>query len=349
MPINCLLRVGIFFLLAYAAIATADVSAPGTLIVLNKSDNSAMLFNLGSGTLTATLPTGHAPHEAAVSPDGRTLVVTNYGDRVRPGNSLTIIDLASKAVTKTIDLGKYERPHGVAFMPDGKRVLVTVEENRALITVDIQSGDVEQAIGTDQSVSHMVARSPDAKRAFVANIDSGSMTAVDLAKGQRIANVPTGEGAEGIAVTPDGKELWVTNRGADTITVLDPDTLTTVATLPSASFPIRIIFSHDGRYALVSNAKSGDVAVFDVKQRKEVRRVRLEISAVDDQSGRLFRNVFGSSPVPIGVLAHPDNRHAFVALSNADRVIVFDMDTGRILGEYATGTQPDGLAYTPLE
>ena len=34
-----------------------------------------------------------------------------------------------------------------------------------------------------------------------------------------LAQVKTGEGAEGIAVTPDGAEVWVTNRAADTISV----------------------------------------------------------------------------------------------------------------------------------
>ena len=48
----------------------------GTLVVLNKTEATASLIDLASGRVHATLPTGDGPHEAAVSPDGRTALVT---------------------------------------------------------------------------------------------------------------------------------------------------------------------------------------------------------------------------------------------------------------------------------
>lgn len=49
----------------------ADTKATGTLLVLNKSDNTVSMIDLASRKVLATLPTGVGPHEAAVSPDAR--------------------------------------------------------------------------------------------------------------------------------------------------------------------------------------------------------------------------------------------------------------------------------------
>ena len=51
----------------------------GTLIVLNKAEASVSLLDAASGGELYKLPTGAGPHEVAVSPDGRTAVVANYG------------------------------------------------------------------------------------------------------------------------------------------------------------------------------------------------------------------------------------------------------------------------------
>ena len=53
-----------------AVSATSFVQAD-TLVVLNKSEATASLVDLSSGTVRATLPTGDGPHEVAVSPGGR--------------------------------------------------------------------------------------------------------------------------------------------------------------------------------------------------------------------------------------------------------------------------------------
>jgi len=331
---------------AGAAPAAATAAKPrGTLIVLNKAEASASLINLDTGKVVATLPTGAGPHEAAVDRDGRFAIVTNYGTGPAPGSSLTLIDVPAAKVVRTLDLGKYRRPHGVAWLPDGRRVAVTCEENRALLLVEARSGRIEAAIDTDQAVSHMVAVSPDGRRAFVANIGSGSVTVIDLESKARVKNLPTGAGAEGIALQPDGKTLWVTNRAADTVSVVDTVTLEVAASLPSAAFPIRAAATPDGRFVLVSNAKSGDLAIFDAAGRIETRRVAMQRTA-EVTDGRLFGGQFGDSPVPIGILIHPDGKEAYVANANADAVAVVDLVEWSVRGWLRAGREPDGMAWS---
>ena len=329
-------------LLLMSGLTNAD-----TLVVLNKAEATASLIDLDSGEAVVTLPTGNGPHEAATSPDGRLVVGCNYGNRENPGSSLTVIDVAAARVVKTIDLGEYRRPHGVQWLADGKRVAVTAEENKALLVVDVATGTVEQVIATDQDVSHMVVLAPDGSRAFVANIGSGSMTAIDLVKGERIANVVTGEGAEGIDITPDGREVWVTNRAADTVSVIDAKTLEILDSLDSATFPIRAKLTPDGRNVLVSHARSADISVIDVKARKELRRISRQKGSVDNE-GKLFGDQFGESSIPIGVVMDPSGKRAWVALAGSDLIPEPDLTTWQITRVLKAGKEPDGMTYSPV-
>ena len=51
----------------------------GTLVVSNMNDHTATVIDAATGRVHATLPTGEGPHEVAVSHDGRTALVSNYG------------------------------------------------------------------------------------------------------------------------------------------------------------------------------------------------------------------------------------------------------------------------------
>ncbi len=342
---------------AAVAFATPSIApaSQGTLVVLNKSDATATLIDLDSGSTVATLPTGDGPHEGAVSPDGRLVLVTNYGGRDAPGSTLTVIDVPAAKVAKTIDLGEYRRPHGVVWLRDGRRALVTAEENQSLLVVEVESGRVVKTIATGQDVSHMVAVTPDEMRAFVANIGSGSVTVLDLDAGQHVKDVKTGAGAEGIEITPSGKEVWVTNRAADTISILDAATLEVVRELnvkaglePDAKpFPIRARATPDGKHVLVSTPGAGEVAVFDAATRELLRRIPMKLKA-ESVDGRLFGGQFGASSVPIGILIPSGGKRAYVANANADAVAIIDLETWEVVGSLKAGREPDGMAWSPL-
>lgn len=318
-----------------------------TLVVANKSEATVSLVDLKSAEVKATLPTGEGPHEVAISSDGGRAVITNYGIRGKPGSTLTVLDIPRAKVLATLDLGKYTRPHGVVWTAGDRELVVTAEDHKALLRVEVETGRILAAIPTGQEVSHMVALTPDGTRAFVANIGSGSVTAVDLARGKALASVPTGEGAEGVDVSPDGKFVWVTNRAADTVSVLDAGSLEIVGTLPSKAFPIRAKILPDGSFLLVSNARSGDLAVIDTKARKVARRVPLELDAKDAKD-RLFGNRFGDSSVPIGIVVEPGGKRAYVAHAYADAISIVDLGSWKKVGSLTAGREPDGMGYSAL-
>lgn len=326
---------------------TAAAAPSGTLLVLNKSDDTVSFIDLASNEIKATLPTGDGPHEVAVSSDGKTAVVTNYGDATNPGKTLTVVDVPGKKVVRTIDLGTYSRPHGIVWL-QGDEVAVTVEGSKALLVVGVNDGKVKHAIQTDQVGTHMVAVSPKHQRAFTANIGSGSTTVIDLASHQRVTDVTTGKGAEGIAVTQDGSEVWVTNREANTVSIIDPATLKITATLEPGKMPIRVKFTPDGKRALVSNAVSGDVAIFDTASRKKITSIPMQKQGEKLDDTKRMASQFGSGPVPVGILIPDSLSLAFVANTNFDTVTVIDLDSLKIVDRLKAGREPDGLAYTAV-
>lgn len=325
-----------------AAILIFPCAQASTLVVANKAEASVSLIDLSTGEVAATLPAGDGPHEVGISPDGRYALVTNYG---KEPNSLTLIDVPAAEVVRTISLGEYSRPHGVEWV-DGNTAAVTVEANKALALVDVTSGIVRSAIGTDQEVSHMVALEPGGRRAFVTNIGSGSLTVLDLEKGERLENVPTGEGAEGVAVSASGDHVWVTNRAADTVIVLEAGTREKVKEIPSAGFPIRATATPKGQ-VLVTRARGGDMVIYDDTTLEEVRTVSFELGSLD-AGDRLFGDRFGDSSVPIGVVVDGEGNRAFVAHANADVITEVDLTSGEIVRVLRAGKEPDGMGFSPL-
>lgn len=352
--------------LAIAQDEVATTQRGPLLCVLAKSAAQAVFVDPDSGAERCRLPVGVGPHEAATSPDGRMLVVCNYGAQ-EPGHSLTVIDAGSLAVSRTIELSRrvgegeeqkeehFFRPHGVRFLPDGRHVVVTTETQRRLLVVDLDRGSIVDAIPTDAALSHMVALDREATRAFVANIGGGSISALDLVQRRPIAVIETGKGSEGIAVHPQRDEVWVTNRAADTLSIVDAKELQEIAELPCGAFPIRVAFTPDGRQALVSCANAGVVEVFDV-----ARRVRVRSFAMGDgdsaaatggaqpkSDGAQAAGAEDKPPVPVGILVQPDGARAFVANTQIDRLTVLDLTEGRVLRRIAVTGEPDGMTWVP--
>lgn len=324
---------------------TAPPSSGTRLIVLAKSAATAQLFDPVARTLTATIPVGNGPHEVAVSPDGRTAVVSDYGDQ-KPGSTLTVIDVPSARATATIELTGEEtvggerkmrtflRPHGIRFLQDGKQVVVTSESTRRLLVVDLATKKVVRTLPTTQSTLHMVELSPDGITAFGTSIQDGTLGVFALDGSNASAKLTaTGDGAEGLAVSPRDGSIWVGNRSADSLSVLDGADHTVKATIPTATFPIRVAFTTDGTRVLVSCAEAGCVQVFDAAK----RQLEGTIDLLGDKTEL--------SPVPIGICPEPDGKRAWIACQRGEFLALVDLATLTVIDRIPGGKGPDGMAF----
>lgn len=310
------------------ALSSASPLAAATLVVGNKAENTVSFIDLASGRERARLPTGTAPHEVALSPDGRQAAVVAYG-----GKQIDLYDVAAAKHLATIDLGSNTRPHGLVWLKNSGRLVATTEGSGTVVVVDPARRVVEASIPTGAKVSHMVTVTADEQQAFVTNLGSGNVTAVDLGKGTKIADISAGLEPEGLALTPDGRELWVANRGDDTVTVFDASTRKPLTTLAVGDMPIRLQISPDGRTAVTSNARSADLTLIDVATRKVQRTVPLE---------------GGADAMPVTILFSSDGKRLFVAETGQARVAEVDLAAGRVVRRLGAGKGADGLGYSPV-
>lgn len=330
--------------LALAALTTPRISAQppqrmtltGTVVAVNQQSDSVTLIDLKTMAAYRHVPVVGGPHEAAASPDGRTVVVTNYNKQgAGPQKTLSVLSLPGGDTIKTIDLGEYRAPHDVRWV-DPTHVVVTSEANQALLVVNVTSGAVERVFRTEAGVSHMLALSTDRTRLYCSNIRDGSVSAFDFKTGNKIADIKTGNESEGVGVTPDGRWVWTGNRAEDTISIIDTRTLQVVKRIESPGFPYRVQFTPDGKYALLPHAKASSLVVADVASQTIVKSIKLGLTKVAD-------------PSTAGVFPHPDNRHAFVTVRNDNSMLVLDLTKGETLARVEVQNSPDGVTYSAVQ
>ncbi|HZH98082.1 MAG TPA: hypothetical protein VEX38_03850, partial [Fimbriimonadaceae bacterium] len=286
----------------------ARSSLTGTVVVVNQLDHDVCLIDASSGKTVKRVKTGAGPHEAAVSPDGKTVAVTNYGTAPNaegPGNTLTIISLPSGEVKKTVSLGQYTRPHGIAFL-DNARAIVTSETTKNLVIVNLEQEKVERVIPTDQAGSHMLSLSADGKTVATANVGSATASIFDVPVGKKLGDVPADKGSEGVGISPDGQWVYTGNRGAHTVSIISSKDLKNVKNVSAPQLPYRAAFTPDGKKALVACPMGGALVVFDASKHTESGRVDFRSGDVKIDSQ--------APPGPSGIAVHPNSRYAFCTM-----------------------------------
>lgn len=310
---------------------TLAVTSPSdtVLVVTNKPASTVSLIHLSSARILATLPTGPNPHETATSPDGRWAVTTDYGAQV-PGSSLTVVDLGGRKVARTIELA-HTRPHGIAFLPDSRTVAVTTETGRAVLLIDVITGEYQSEYGTGQPVSHMLALGREGRVAYTANIGPGTISRVDLTGPGEARVLKVGTQTEAIALTPDNRQAWMGSNNTGKVYVVDVVDWRVTDSLQTSGFPYRIAFTPDGALALVTNPMSDEVHLFDAGTRSRLGTIRVHGST-------------GDPGQPLGVAVSPDGRTAWVTLGATSEVAELDLITHSVRRHLAAGPGPDGIA-----
>jgi YVTN family beta-propeller protein len=196
---------------------------------------------------------------------------------------------------------------------------------------DVTSGAIDWISGSGANVTHMVVVMPGEKKIYTANIGSDSVSVLDLSNAPRaiaLKQIAVGKGPEGIDLSPDGKEIWVSHRGDGGLSIIDTATDVVTQTLTiGTKMANRVKFTLDGKRVLISDPPSNLVLVYDAPSRQLVKKVDVEKG-------------------PEGILIAPDGKRAFVACSDAGKVVVLDLDSLNVTGSVATGNQPDGMAYS---
>jgi YVTN family beta-propeller protein len=321
----------------------------GTLVVANQQGASATILDAATLKPIATVAVGTGPHEVAVSVDGRWAVITNYGDQNTQGNTLSVIDLAATtpAVVRTIDLGDHRRPHGVAFVASGTKLLVTSETTQQLLLVDFASGRVDTALATNGRMSHLVATQRDERRAWTANMTDSTITEFDVEARRTLRTYRGAPIGESIAATPGGVQVWVASPSAHTVTIYDGALGTKLTELTGFGAPYRVGISRTGGVAVITDPPLNTIWLYEIGSNKQLARLDL---AAEKGVAPMPLPTAGAAPSagPEGVTFDPIADFAYVTLHGTNQVVAIDLGRKKIAGFGSVGSGPDGIAYSPL-
>jgi DNA-binding beta-propeller fold protein YncE len=312
--------------LTVSLLAFSGLAAAAQLLVLSKQDATLAFIDPISGKTHATVATGDGPHEVEVSSDAKLAFVGNYGART-DGNTLSVIDVASRKELRRVDLAELRRPHGLSFATG--KLYFTSEASRRIGRYDPTAQKIDWTFETAQNGTHMVMASNDGAMLFASNIGSNSISIIETA-GDRPQQtlIAVGAGPEGFDRSPDGRELWVAHSRDGGVSIIDVAAKKVTGTFDAKTRRSnRLKFTPDGASVLVSDLGAGQLVVIDVRTRTERTRLAL--------------------PNPTGILIVPGGREAFVAASGGSHIAVIDLATMTIARKIETGGNPDGMAWVP--
>lgn len=321
-----------------------QLPAGDRLIVCNKVENSVSIFAVAARRELAVLATGISPHEVAVASDGRTAVVTNYGNGSAEG-SLTVIDLVEQKVRRTIEFHSARsstappenaifRPHGVCFNSE-QCVLITSQAQSQLMLIDVRTGKHRGVWSTPQQSMHLVSVTRDGLLAAASSFRDDSLVFFDLTKSKKRmpTMIKTGKGCEGVAMHTATGNAWVCNRSANTISIVSAKTGKIINTLVTGDAPRRITSTADQKIMLVTCIGSGELMLFDANQQELLRETRMH----GDRSEQSSR--------PLDVVSGPDSQFAYVTCARGEFVAIVDLINGQFIDRIDARKGPDGIAY----
>ncbi|WDT73523.1 MAG: beta-propeller fold lactonase family protein (plasmid) [Candidatus Manganitrophus sp.] len=111
---------------------------------------------------------------------------------------------------------------------------------------------------------------------FVANRDSSDIAVIDTQTDQVVRRIALGKYANPhmAMLSHNGKKLLVSATGRDRFLVVDLATEAIERTIETGQAPEHFAITMDDRFAYVGNMEDSTVSVIDLKEGKEVRRLK---------------------------------------------------------------------------
>ncbi|HEV7384230.1 MAG TPA: cytochrome D1 domain-containing protein, partial [Phenylobacterium sp.] len=168
-------------------------------------------FDAKTGAIKKRVRVGVSPYELALTPDGKRLFVSNWGDK-----SVSVVDVASQKVVKTIPVGF--NPNDMVLTADGRLFVACSNENTVYV-IDSRTLEVLETVSTalhrkapEGSTPNSLAVDPKRHLLFVANADNNDVAVVDIQKRETstvLGFIPAGWYPSALALGEAGQALYI--------------------------------------------------------------------------------------------------------------------------------------------
>jgi YVTN family beta-propeller protein len=266
--------------------------------VAAEAENRIVAIDLDSSRVVARMRVPNGPHNVAVSPSRRLIVVTSP-----PAGAVTLVDALSARVVKS--LRGFSHPHDVEFAPDGRFAYVTEERRGTVAVISVTTRRTIRRVSVGPG-PHDLAVSPDGKQVWVTHgARDARVTILDTRRpssARAAARASAGGAPHDITFACRGDRVWITYWNSGMLGALD-------------TFSRRLLFRERGG-ALVHHVQSyadgNHIWITD----HTANRARMLYGCV---AGRILRTL------PVGAGPH----HVAIGPLRG-RVIVASHDSGTI-------------------
>lgn len=189
--------------------------ATGHVLVTTEFPSALLILDPAKRTVIDTYDVqGKAPHMVRLASDHRTAWVT-----CTDTSSVSIIDLPSR---KVLTLPTGERPQGIVFSPDGKRVYVANSDGHSITVIDAVAKKLvgEIPVGGGHSGPVRVAVSRDGKTAISALQLDHAISFSNTATLKEEKVVPLPGSPVSMTLSADGNLAWCSVQDQDMVFVI---------------------------------------------------------------------------------------------------------------------------------
>ena len=209
---------------------------------------------------------------------------------------------------------------------------------------------------------------------FVTSESSGALFKVDLDVSypslSEVSELPGSGAAHGVALLMDRNIAFITRSEENTVDVFDPTSLRLLTRIPVADDADAILYVPSAQLVYVANGDAKIATLIDPEKRMTVGTVPLpgkpEFPALDSQSGVLYQNLEDIDSVvaidlakrevigqwslapcagPTGMAIDSEQRRLFAVCSGNATLVVFDLESHRVITSLKIGGGPDSVAF----
>ena len=250
-----------------------QLTAQRKIMVACTDSNAADVIDPATAKSLGRIPLGDAPEAFDVSPDGKTIFVSN-----EDAGEVSFVDAATGKRIKSVKVG--EEPEGVKVGADGRTLYVASEAASLVHVIDIASATVVKNIKVGKRPRRM-AISPDGKELWVTNELDASVSIISTADHSVVGGIRfevKGARSEditpvGILMTRDGKRAFVALGKANHVAFIDVAARKVTDLVLVGRRAWNVALDKAETRLFVVNGLSDDVTVVDVPGRKPIKSI----------------------------------------------------------------------------
>ncbi len=182
-------------------------------------------------------------------------------------NSISVINLSSNTVDKTIDLPQFQVTSGMGMMGAGGMVnmwphSISISPDKSKLVVTLPGSDFSAGSG-------MMLSSFTSGNMMGNSTIQGKILVLDAVTGTILKEITTDGMAFNAVFSPDGKEIWTAlMMTSGKVLVFDASSYSLLNTIDVGRMPAEVSFSEDGMKVYVANGMSNSVTVIDAVTKK---------------------------------------------------------------------------------